>query len=218
MPQTIITEINNVAADLSTAELADLTVYGGANPDRDELALFLYLYKRAADLTDTAVTVSNTDPLNVTAWSFTLAGDGWYRAILFEFPIWAAGTYSLNNCVYHSGAYYKANTSTTGTPGVSADWDLITDILAEVLNLSSSNVVIGQTNNFTTANADAGPIGTVLQDLGPSIKAGQCKDINKAGTALWGESLIESAWINFLRGDYVEAQEIVDYINSRWAA
>lgn len=216
MALTILTDIENVSSDLSTGQLVNLTTYGGANAERNTLALYLYFYKRDAQLSNTAVTIDNTSPESVTAWSFSMAGDGLYRAILFNFPIWVAGTYVLNNCVEYNGVYYKANTTTTGTPGISADWNTITDILAEVLTLSSSNVTIGQTNNFTTAIVEAGILGDNLQDLGPSIKAGKCRDINQAANVLWGEALIDSAWMNFERGDVAEAQEIVDFLSSNW--
>lgn len=212
---TILTDIENVSSDLVSARLVDLTTWG--SPARASVALYAYLYKRDATSTDTSVTLTNTDPLNVTYWSFSLAGDGWYRAIVFAFPIWAAGTYLANACVYYSGSYYKANTTTTQTPG-GGQWTLLTDILTQVLNLSGSNVTIGQTNNFTTANAEAGILGDNLQDLGPLIKAGKCKNINDAVNVIYGEGLIDSAWMNFERGDYSQAQEIVDYINSAWAA
>jgi hypothetical protein len=218
MALAILTDIENVSADVTTADLVDLTTYGGANADRNDLALYLYLYKRSADLTDTQITITNNDPLNVVQWNFSLNGDGWYRAIVFAFPIWVAGSYVLNNCVYYNGGYWMANTSTTGTPGVSANWTAITDILADVLNLSNSNVTIGQTNNFTTASAEVNIIGNDLQDLGPKIRMGKCKDINDAARVLLGEGLIDSAWMNFERGDVVEAQQIVDYVNSQWAA
>lgn len=217
MALSIQTDIENISSDIISAELTDLTVYGGANAERDEIALYTYLYKRNAQLVDTPVTINNNDPVNVLAWSFSLAGDGWYRAVIFAFPVWVAGSYVLNNCVYHNGVYYKANTSTTGTPGASANWDEITDILSEVLNLSNSNVTIGQTNNFTTANAEAYTIGDNLQDLGPKIRSGKCKNINDALTVLWGEALIDSSWYNFSRGDYPQAQEIIDFVNSQFA-
>lgn len=216
MALTLITDIENVSADVTGAQLVDLTTYGGANAARNALALYLYLYKRDAQSSDTAVTIDNTVPTSVTAWDFTLAGDGWYRAILFAFPIWSAGTYTLNACVYYSGSYYVVNAaSTTQTPG-GANWTLITDILGTVLNLSGSGVTIGQTNNFTTAIIEAGTLGDNLQDLGPKIRAGKCKNINDAVGALYGEGLIDSAWMNFERGDNVEAQEIVDYLSSNW--
>lgn len=211
---TFVTTIENVSASLDTAELVDSSTY--SDPARSDLALYCYLYKRSSALEDTAVTVSNTNPLLVTAWSFTLAGDGWYRAIIFGFPVWVAGTYAADECVYYSGSYYKASTTTSGTPGVSG-WTLITDILAEVLNLDDSGVEITETNNFTSANAEAGIIGDNLQDLGPKIRTGKCKNINDAVQVLFGESLIDSAWMNFERGDNVEAQQIIDFVNSQFA-
>ena len=119
--------------------------------------------------------------------------------------------------MYYNGSYYRANTGTSGTPGVSVDWTLITDILGTVLDLSGSGVTIGQTNNFTTAILEASTQGDALQDLGPSVKAGKCKDWNKAADILYWEGLIDSAWMNFERGDYVEAQEIVDFITANWS-
>lgn len=216
MALTILTDIESVSADLTTANLVDLTTYGGSNAARNTLALYLYLYKRDATLSDTAITVSNSSPLSVTSWSFALAGDGLYRAIVFAFPIWTAGTYTMNSCVYYNGSYYMANTGTSQTPG-GANWTLITDILGTVLSLSGSGVTIGQTNNFTTAILESGAQGDALQDLGPSIKAGKCKDWNKAADILYWEGLIDSAWMNFERGDYAEAQEIVDFITSNWS-
>jgi hypothetical protein len=218
MALSIQTDIENVSSDLLTANLVDLTTYGGANALRSELALYIYLFKRASDLTDTQVTINNNDPLNVIAWNFTLAGDGWYRAIIFAFPIWSAGSYVLNNSVFHDGTYWKANTSTTSEPGTDGTFDEITDILSEILNLSNTNVTIGQTNNFTTAIAEANTIANNLQDLGPKITRGKCKNINDAVTVLYGEGLIDSAWLNFSAGDYVEAQRIIDYVNSQLAA
>lgn len=218
MALAVLTDIEDASSDLTTAVLVDLTVFGGANPARNTLAAYLYLYKRDASQTDTPVTVDNSSPLTVTSWSFALAGDGWYRAILFYFPIWSAGSYVANNCVYYNGAYYKANTSTSATPGSSPNWTLITDILGTVLNLSSSNVTVGQTNNFTTAILEAGVLGDMLQDLGPNIRSGKCRDINQAANVLYGEGLLDSAWMNFERGDCVEAQEMVDYLTTNWAS
>lgn len=211
-----VTQIQNESADLVTADIVDLTTY--TTPARTDLALYMYLYKRAADLTDTSITVSNTDPENVESWEFSLsANDGWYVAILFGFPIWSAGSYAQYKCVYHSGNYYKASTSTTGTPGVSVDWVLITDILAEVLNLANSGVYITQTNNFTTARSESGDLGDNLAALGQNIQSGKCKNWEDAASAIYPAALIESAWVNFRRGDNTEAQNIIDYVQQNWA-
>lgn len=215
-----ITSIQAESADNSAAILYDLTTdYGvGGNPARNTLALYLYLYKRDVELNDTAISVDNTNPTAVTQWSFSLAGDGWYPAIVFGFKIWAAGTFTLNQCVYHSGSYYKCNAaSTTGTPGVSGDWTLITNILTEVLNLGSSNVYITQTNNFTTSTASSGPIADELADFGEKVMSGKCRDWNEAAKVLKGAALIQSALINHRRNDNQQAQEIIDYVNTQYS-
>lgn len=212
-----ITSIRNVSADVLTAEIQDLTVYGGTNPERTALALYLYLYKRDAQSNDVAVAITNDDPLNASTWGFALNGDGLYVGVLFGFPIWAAGSYILNDCVYHAGSFYKANGATSGEPGVSGDWDVLTDIISEVLNLGSANTYITQTYNFTTAIAESGKVGNNLQALGQKIIQGQIRNSDDAATVLYGAGLIESAWVNFRRADYQDAQEIVDYITGQWA-
>lgn len=213
-----ITAIRNVSADVTTAEIQDLTTaYGGSNPDRDELALYAYLYKRDASLNDTAVSLANDLPLTASTWGFTLNGDGWYVAIIFGFEVWQAGSYTLDQCVYHDGSYWKATTTTSGEPGVSGDWDEITDIISEVLNLDSDNVYITQTNNFTTAIIESGKLGDQIQALGQKIIQGKVKNPNDAADVLFGASLVESAWVNHRRGDNQDAQEIVDYITGQWA-
>jgi len=215
---TFITEIQNESADASTAELVDITTgYGGSNPDRDELALYLKLFKRDSSLADTEVIVDNTTPLTVSNWAFNLAGDGWYVGLVYGFPIWAAGSFLSGNCVYYNNNYYKANTNTSGTPGISPNWDLITDIQSEVGAYATSLVSQTQTNNFTTAIAESGPIGDDIQALGQKIVNGKCRDWNDAASVIYGAALLESAWVNFRRADYAIAQEIVDYINSQFA-
>ena len=213
-----VTAIRNVSADVTTAEIQDLSIYGGSGPERDELALYTYLYKRDAQNNDTAVSITNDDPLNVNSWSFALNGDGLYVAIIFGFPIWAAGSYVQNDGVYHDGDFYLASTSTSGEPGVSGDWTLLTDIISEVLNVGSANVYITQTENFTTAIIESGKGGDVLQALGQKIIQGKIKNSDDCASALYFGALIESAWINFRRGDSQDAQEIVDYLTGQWSA
>jgi len=215
-----VTAIENESADCTTADLVDLTVYGGSAPNRNTLALFLYLYKRDAQDNDTPITVDNTTPLTVGTWSFSLAPpDGWYVGILFGFPLWAAGTYTMNNCVHYSdGNYYQcAVASTTSVPGTDSDWTLITDILGTVLNLSNSNVYITQTNNFTTCKAEI-PVGDQLQALSQKIVQGKCKNWEDAAKALYGAALIQGAIINFRRLTLEDAQNVIDFVDNQWLA
>ncbi len=212
-----VTAIEAESSDLVTARLVDLTSY--TTPARADLALFLYLYKRDVTSTDTPVIVSNASPTSVPYWEFNLAAsDGWYRAIIFGFPIWTAISYAADKCVYHGGVYYKANTTTVEEPGTGSEWDSITDILSEVLNIADSGVYITQTNNFSTARSEAGTLGDNLAALGQKIINGKCKNWEDAASTLFPAALIESAWVNFRRGDNVNAQEIIDFVQDRFAA
>lgn len=214
-----VTAIENESADLVTGVLVDLTTYGGSNPDRSDLALYAYLFKRNANLEDTSITLVNTSPTTVNQWSFNLSlKDGLYVAIVFGFPIWSAGSFTADQCVYHDGVYYKANTGTSEEPGTGSDWDTITDILDEILTLDGSGVYITQTNNFSTARSEAGKLGDNLAALGQKIVSGKCKNWEDAASSLYPAGLIESAWVNFRRGDNVEAQEIIDFVQNRYAA
>lgn len=212
-----ITAIENVSSDLATAELSDLSQYGGSNPDRNELALYAYLYKRDAQNNDTQITLNNDNPTTVAAWSFTLpAADGVFVAIIFGFYIWSAGTYPSGTCRYHSGAYYKSNTSTSSTPGTDGTWDVISDILAECTG--NATVEQTQTYNWSAARSSSGPIGDALADLGPKIIRGKCRDWNDAAQVLQGAGMINSAYMNFLRGDYQDAQSVIDFVQANMAA
>jgi hypothetical protein len=213
-----VTAIRNVSADVTTAELQDFSTYGGGGPARDTLALYVYLYKRDAQNNDTAVTVLNDEPLTANTWQFTLNGDGLYVAIVFGFEVWEAGSFVALDCVYHDGDYYIANGSTSEEPGTGNDWDVITDILSEVLNVGSANTYITQTENFTTAILEAGKGGDVLQALGQKIIQGKIKNSDDAASALFFGAMIESAWVNFRRGDSQDAQEIVDWLTGQWVA
>jgi len=213
---TFITDIENTSEDLSTAELRDISQYGGSNPDRDQLALYVYLYKRDAQNNDTQITVTNTSPLTANAWSFALpAQDGVFVAIVFGFYIWSAGTYTLGTCRYYNGYYYKANTSTSSTPGSDSTWDLITDILGTCSG--NTSVEQTQTYNWSDAHCSSGKLGDRLADFAPSVRDGRCKDVNKAMQVLFGAAMIESAFVNFRRGDYTAAQSSIDFTQANYA-
>ena len=215
MALTFVMDIENFSADLSTAVLTDLTVYGGSNPARSALALYIYFYKRSADLTDTQITIDNTSPTTANQWSFTLPqNDGVFVGSAYGFTIWSAGTYALNACVYYAtdGKYYIANTSTSQTPGGS-EWTLITDILATVTG--NSSVQQGQFYCWSSARSSSGALGDAMADLGNRIKEGKCKNWEGSGTVLNGAAAIESAFVNFRRTNYVSAQQIIDWVQAQ---
>lgn len=217
---TFTTEIGGVSSDLSTAILYDITTY--TSPARNALALYCYLFKRDASNNDTAITLDNSTPLTVTQWSFSLPQqDGVFVNTLFGFPLWSAGVYVQNSCVFYvpNSTYYKcAVASTSGTPSISPDWVAITNILSEVLNLSNSGVSITQNYNFSVVRAATGPLGDALASFGLANKNGKCKDMNQASSVMIGGALISSAWTNFRAMNYVGSQEIMDYLDAQTAS
>lgn len=131
-----------------TATLTDATVYGGANPARSTVAVFLELWKLDEDAAETAVTVSNSEPETVTSWSFTYTDDGWYRArmyIIEEFSIIVA--YTTDDIVYYTdGNLYKAIQDSTGNlPTDTAFFELVTEYEDTVID---GNNVIAEYYDF----------------------------------------------------------------------
>ncbi len=214
---TFLTAIENWASDLSTAQLRDLSQYGGSNPLRSALALYVYLYKRDAQNNDTPITIDNTNPLTANSWTFALpAPDGVFVAIVYGFYIWTAGTYPAGTARYHNGVYYKANTSTFSTPGADSTWDVLTDIQAEVTG--NTSVEQTQTYNWSAAHSMTGPLGDILADFGPTVRNGKCRDLDRLTNVLYGAAMIESAFTNFRAGDYQDAQSVIDYVQANLAA
>lgn len=212
-----LADIESVSVPLNLGYVTDLSSYGGSNPARNTLALFIYLYKRAADSTDTQITIDNSQPLTATQWSFTLPQqDGDFVALFFGFTIWSAGTYSNLACVYYAGSYYIANTSTSQTPGSGGNWTLITDILATCTN--NASVQQSQIHMWSSARAEAGVIGDTLADLSQKIRDGKCSNWQDASAALTGAAMINGAFANWRRGDYVNAQKDMDFIDQQTAA
>lgn len=213
MALTFVATIEAVSADLNLGFVVDATVYGSPNPARNELALILLLFKRDVNQVDTAISVDNTSPLTVNQWSFTLpTPDGIFVGLFYGILLWQAGTYANLSVVYYNGVFYRSDKSTSGTPGISADWDVVTDY--QSVFTGNSTVQQSQVYMFSAARAQAGPLGDALSDLGPSIKDGRCKDWQSAAAVITGGALIESAYACFRRADYINAQAIMDYVDA----
>src|SRR6478736_9414684 len=136
---TYITQIERESADGTTAVLKDYTTY--TTPARSDLALFLKLVKRSAELVDTDIEIDKSLPVTVTEWTFDLAGGGWYYATIFEFPVWEAGTYDTDACVYYTvnGRFYRAmSDAVTALPSDNAYWEDITDDPTAILETDTN--------------------------------------------------------------------------------
>jgi hypothetical protein len=125
------------------------TGYGTPNPAFNALAHYAIIRKK--NVNDVADEVLTLDSYNViTAESFTCdrAIDGWYEGTLIDILIWTAGTYASGYVVYYNGVIYQSNTSTTGTPGVSGDWDVVTDLTEIEDNDTVYTYAIGRTTAY----------------------------------------------------------------------
>lgn len=213
MAIVFLADIEGVASNLDTAYVQDLSIYGAGNPDRDDLAVYLLLFKRAADSTDTAITILNDAPLTASQWPFALpAQDGVFVGLLYGFQIWSAGVYGALDCVYYNGSLYIASIATSQTPGFGSNWVLITDI--QTTATGNTSVEQTQVYMFSAARAEAGQLGDALADLGNKIRQGKCKSVDEAAAVITGSALIESSFVNFRRGDYENAQAIMDYVDA----
>ncbi len=71
--------INRTATSLTSSVFTDETTYGGANPDRNEVALYFTGYKVDEDQVETALTVDSFDPETVTEFTVTNGVDGYHK-------------------------------------------------------------------------------------------------------------------------------------------
>lgn len=224
MPSTTyITQIERESADCTTAIIKDYTEYGVDDaPVRNIIGLFVKLVKRSASdpPVDVPVTISNASPLSVSQWTIdiTATKDGWYYMTLFGYPVWAAGTFDLNECVlYSNGNCYRAKANgVSSLPTVSADWELITNpTSASIEALADSGIYINNTHNFTTCNAEI-PVSDQLEQLADKISDGRPKDWEDTTLALLGSALLNGAWVNHYRVKNQRAQVITDFINQKY--
>lgn len=223
MPNSYVTLIEQESSDCTTAVLRDITDW--TSPLRNTRALFVKLVKRDASdpANDTPITIDNGLPLTAYFWNFNLIagykGDGWHVATLFIYPLWSAGTYNTNNCVYHSdsGKYYRAKSDgVVAQPPNVLYWEELTDPTS-IAALANTNVDVIETHNFTTCKAEI-PVGDALESLADQIIDGVPKDWEDAGNSLIGLALLNGAWVKHYRVKNQAAQEIIDFVNQKFPA
>jgi hypothetical protein len=115
MPLVPITTPLTFSSDADTATIPDSTVYGGSNPARNTLAVYLELWKMDADSVATAITMDNDDPANVTSWTFDSSDDGWYKSRIYIVPDFNILTaYTIGQVVFYNDTLYICISPTTG--------------------------------------------------------------------------------------------------------
>lgn len=126
--------------------------YGAPNDLFSDFAHYLILRKKNVNqVADVVMTLDSYNPLSSTQFTATRTIDGWYEAKKLNIRKWTAGSYVLNDVRYYNGAVYKATTATSGTPGVSLDWQVVTDLTTIESNATVVTSVDGRVTNY---NAD----------------------------------------------------------------
>lgn len=128
---------------------------GGYGSPNDAFNLFAHYAivrkKNVNDVDDVVLTLESYDPLTAEAFTFERTLDGWYEGALLDIRIWTAGTYPSGTVRSYGGVIYEANQSTSGVPGVSAHWDVVSDLEDIEDNSTVSKKIVGR---CTAYNAD----------------------------------------------------------------
>lgn len=134
MALTPILQITSVApsGENSVTHVSDDTVYGGVNPARNTLAVYLLANKvtEGTTLQETPLVVQTYDPLTVEDWIVENTIDGYQKYILLIFPIYnPAGTYTQYQTVFYNGSLYQSVSAAPlqgVTPGEDSSWEIRT--------------------------------------------------------------------------------------------
>jgi hypothetical protein len=127
MPLTPLLGDVSYASDASAVTIENTTVYGGANPDRSEVATFVQFYKvdRTGDLTP--MSQSPYDPTTDDIYTAALEQDGWIQVWFVNVENYnIATTYAQYDAVYYNGVVYRALQASTGqVPPDLTNWEVI---------------------------------------------------------------------------------------------
>lgn len=147
-----------ISNDCSDNTFVDDTVYGGAEFDRNEVAVIVVGVKKGLpDESDTDLDVSgnDSDPLTDVTWQVTILFDGWHVMQMYIVPLYNVATANVvTDVVYHDAQLWKCLQDNTGTePGTDdAFWEaiLITDSDVEL----AANVAFDYFNPIITCRSE----------------------------------------------------------------
>lgn len=134
-----------VSADGTLTTWTDNTVYGGANPDRNAVAVYFTVYKVDEDLEETAVTVQSFDPETASTFVSTNGVDGRYKAYFIIVDYYAGGTtYERYDLAYDAaGNTFYEYINSTPAAGIdvsnAAYWSAIADPTSVIQNVGTAS-------------------------------------------------------------------------------
>lgn len=132
-----------VTAPGTTSTWTDSTVYGGANPDRNEVALYLTAYKVDQAQVETALAVTTFDPEVVTSFITANGIDGWHKYYFVIVDYWLVGIeYEKYDLVWSptENAFYEYinDTPSTGNLVTNATYfTVVSDPTVKIANVGT---------------------------------------------------------------------------------
>ncbi len=203
--------------DGSDTIIADSTVYGSPNADRNEVAVYLLPFKLNEDLEETALVQDDYDPETVTEFTVTNTTDGHQKYVQIIVDNYAGGTtYNQYDAVYYptTGFLYKSKQSTPFSgvvPTNTTNWDVVTaqDLYEAIGSVEeATNVIVGIVQTVLTFSAQQ-----CLTELAEDVaKEGCCDDCNNTKLKesfenLW--LLVYVATISASRGKYTQGERFM---------
>lgn len=170
------------------------TGYGAPNAEFTDYAHFAIIRKKNVNsVADVVLALDSYDEVTATEFKATRSVDGWFEAVKLNILVWTADTYPADTVRYHNGVVYKANTSTSQTPGVGDEWDVVSDLTTIEDNSTVTATIDGRVTVFNAdlywskqiaANSEKGLCGVCtddrkkkrLDDIEFHIKAGLVAD------------------------------------------
>lgn len=138
-----------VATGGASYVITDITTYGGANPARNTVGVFLTAYKVNEDLDETAMTVASFLPASAATFTITIPttddnGDGWHKIYFIICDKWLIGTtYDQYDVVFDSVGlkfYQYINVASSAGHLVSntSYWSELTDPTSVIADVGTS--------------------------------------------------------------------------------
>lgn len=138
---------SSISADGLTSNWTDSTVYGGANPNRVQVAIWLTAYKVDVNQVETGLTVTVFDPELATSFVTTNGIDGWTRYYFIIINNWLVGTtYNRYDLVWDATGnkfYQYINVTSTAGNAVSnaTYWAVVADPTIYLKQIGTSTAV-----------------------------------------------------------------------------
>jgi hypothetical protein len=134
--------------------------WGSPNPERTDYNLYGLLTDKQPEGTDTDTAYTNNaaEADTLTAWTYEISADGWYRAYSIAIRDWdATAAYSVNQIIYYLGTLYKCIVTTSaGEDPVSAPskWTSYADTAAGLREIIDNTSTYSQESTIYVAYAD----------------------------------------------------------------